>query len=691
MTEPRDLIFELGTEELPPGAVRPMAEALAAALAEELSEAGLEHGRVDSMATPRRLAVLVEKLAPSQPDQPIERRGPALAAAFDAEGRPTRAAEGFAHSCGVSVAELGTLETEKGAWLAYRTVQPGQSAQRLLPDLIGRALERLPVPRRMRWGNGDVAFSRPVHWALLRYGDEVIPARFYGVESGGVTYGHRFHAPHPLELSEPAAYAAELKKHGWVIAHISEREKAIRAQVLAAAREMGGEVVIEPDLLEEVAALVEWPVAVAGSFDEEFLEVPAEAIVAAMQGHQRYFPVRGPDGGILPCFVAVANIESRNPETVRHGNERVLRPRLADARFFWNSDRKRPLAERLPQLADMVFQERLGSLRDKSERIAALGGEIATIIGAERDAVIRAGWLAKCDLLTEMVGEFPELQGTMGRYYARLDGEPAQVAAAIEEHYLPRQSGGALPETPEGRALALADRLDTLAGIFGVGLEPSGDKDPFALRRAGLGILRICIEGELSLDLRRSLEAATKQLPEAAVPANLVQRVLDFLLDRLRGYLLEAGYRPDEFDAVAALGPSDPLDVRRRLDAVRAFRQLPEGDALSAANKRIRNIIRRADQADLEGPDQPVQAEPAEEALAEAVAAARSQTRDALDAGDYQVVLERLAVLREPVDRFFDDVMVMADDPELRRARLRLLRETADLFMAVADISRLQS
>jgi len=677
MAEPRELLVEVGTEELPPKALRRLAEAFAAGLAEGLDRAGIARGAARAYATPRRLAVRIEAVAPAQPDRTVRRRGPAVQAAFDAEGRPTKAAEGFARSVGVPVERLGRLRTGKGEWLLWEGVEPGRPTAELLPGIVREALDRLPVPKRMRWGAGEAAFVRPVHWVLMLHGEEVVPGEVLGLAAGRETRGHRFHHPDPIPVPEPKDWEPLLATRGHVLADMDRRREAVRAQVEEAALAAGGRAVIREALLEEVTALVEWPVALAGRFDERFLALPREVVVSAMEQHQKCFPVVDASGALLARFVAVANIESRDPEEVRRGNERVIRPRLADAAFFWEQDRRRPLESRLAALKGIVYQERLGTLHDKTARLERLAADIAAAIGADVALARRAARLAKCDLATEMVGEFPELQGIMGRHYALHDGEPEAVAVAIEEHYRPRGAGDEIAATPVGRAVALADRLDTLVGIFACGLRPTGEKDPYGLRRAALGILRTLIEGGLDLDLARLAEAAADLL---------------FALDRLRAWYQERGVPAEVYEAVRARDVTRPLDFDRRVRAVEAFRALPEAEALAAAHKRIRNILRQAEEKGLavaEAVDPARLAEPAERALHEAVARAEAEIAAPLAAGDYEAVLRRLAALRAPVDAFFDQVLVMDQDAAVRANRLALLRALAGLFLEVADIGRL--
>ncbi len=687
----RDLLIEIGTEELPPKALRRLSAALAEGIREGLEKAGLGFGDLKPYASPRRLAVLVADLAEAQPDREELRRGPALAAAFDDDGCPTKAAEGFARSCGVAVEALERLETDKGAWLAYRLKQQGRPTTELVPDILDNALKRLPIPKRMRWGSLDVEFVRPVHWVVLLFGDEVIEAEVLGVRTGRETRGHRFHHPGPLYIGEPEAYAPVLETEGRVVADLDARREAIRGQVIEAGRRLGGEALIDEDLLEEVTALVEWPVAVAGGFEERFLEVPAEALISTMQDHQKYFPVVDAKGRLLPHFITISNIDSRDPEQVRLGNERVIRPRLSDAAFFWEQDRKRPLADRVEQLGDMIFQKKLGTLLDKSRRVSGLAGHIASLIEGDPALAERAALIAKCDLLTQMVYEFPELQGIMGRYYARHDGEPEEVAEALDEQYMPRFAGDELPRTRTGMALALADRLDTLVGIFAIGQAPTGDKDPFALRRAALGVLRILIERGLDLDLEDLLREAAARFDEGIGAQAVVETVFDFMMDRLRAYYAEAGVPVNTFEAVRARRPTRPLDFDRRLKAVQAFGQRPEAESLAAANKRIGNILRKAEEAIPEQVDETLLKETAERELAREVEAAAAEVEPLLDAGDYGPALDRLAGLKGVVDRFFDEVMVMAEDKALRRNRLALLGRLQGLFLRVADIGRLQA
>jgi glycyl-tRNA synthetase beta chain len=693
MSEPADFLLELGTEELPPRALRSLSEALAENFTAALDAAGLAHGEVERFATPRRLALRVRGLARAQADQAIERRGPPVKAAFASDGSPTRAALAFAESCGVGVHALERLETERGAWLVHRAVQAGQPAASLLPALVEDALARLPIPRRMRWGSREAEFVRPVHWLVMMHGPEVVPGRLFELDAGRETRGHRFMAPEPLVLNEPGEYEARLQQEGRVIAHFGTRRARLLDACEQAARTAGGELVADEALLDEITALVEWPVALTAGFEAKYLALPAEVLIATLQGHQRYLPLRAPDGRLLDRFVTVANIESSQPEQVRRGNERVVRPRLADAAFFYAQDRSRRLETRMEQLDSVVFQRDLGSLRDKSLRVAAAAHQIAVAIGADAAMAERAAQLAKCDLVTEMVGEFPELQGRMGRDYAEHDGEPDDIATALEEQYLPRFAGDALPASLTGQTLALADRIDTLAGIFAIGQRPSGTRDPFGLRRAALGLLRMVIEHGLDLDVRALLGDAVARQPVATEPG-LAGEVYAYVLDRLRGYYADLpggeAITAEMLEAVLVLEPRSPLDAHRRLLALAEF--LAGGEAagsLAAANKRVANLLRKADGAGDAAVNPALLTEPAEEALHGALEAMTPALEAAAGTGDYAGMLATLSGLREPVDRFFDDVMVMAEQPDVRANRLALLDRLRAAFCRVADFSRL--
>lgn len=686
-----DLLFELGTEELPPKALQQLSLALAAEFVAGLDAAGLSHGEVKTYCTPRRLAVIVTACATAQPDRDVERRGPALQAAFDAQGQPTKAAQGFARSCGTEVENLDRLETEKGAWLVYRVYEAGQPATDLLPGIAANALARLPIPKRMRWGDSESQFVRPVHWVVFLLGGRVVPCTLLDAAAGNVTHGHRFHHPGPIEITRPVDYEDLLVSKGKVIPHFESRLALIREQVQAAAETVGGRADLDEALLREVTALNEWPVPVTGTFEARFLGVPPEALVATMKGNQKYFPVFDPTGALMNRFITIANIESARPEVIREGNERVIRPRLADAMFFWEQDGRQTLADRVEGLRDVVFQQALGSMFDKSQRVAALARQIAETIGGDPALAQRAGELSRSDLMTQMVFEFPEMQGIMGRYQAKRDGEVDEVAQAMDEFYMPRFSGDRLPQTPTGIAVSLAEKVDTLVGIFGIGMRPTGDKDPFALRRAALGALRILLEHRLPVDLKSLLERAEEQLRERLDQPNVAAAVYDFMVDRLRGLYGEGGTAHGVFEAVAAVAPRSIADFDRRLAAVSAFRDLPEGEALAAANKRIGNILRKAGSLPGGSVDEGLFENGAERELFRQLALATQETSTAAAAGDYVAILTRLSGLRTAVDRFFDDVMVMAEDDAVRNNRLALLQSLSDQFLQVADIGQLQA
>ncbi|MDJ0701067.1 MAG: glycine--tRNA ligase subunit beta [Woeseiaceae bacterium] len=687
-----DFLIEVGTEEMPPKALRSLMEAFAANLGSAVDEARLGHGDVHAYASPRRLAVLIEDLADAQADRTVVQKGPPVHVAFDDDGKPKPAATAFAKKCGVDVDALGRDRTDKGEWLVHESVEKGASAASLLPELIERALAALPIPRRMRWGASDAEFVRPVHWIVMLHGTRVIDAPVMGIAAGNLSRGHRFHTDKPVKIGKPADYLHALESKGYVIADFERRRHMVRDGVDEAARHAGGHVVDGESLYDEVTALVEWPVPMTGRFDETFLELPREVVVSTLTGHQRYFPVADDDGELLPRFITVANLESSDPDQVRDGNERVIRPRLADAAFFWDSDRRTPLSARDESLRDVVYQQGLGSLHDKSVRVAALAGMIAAALGQEDATVRRAAAMAKCDLVTGMVGEFPELQGTMGRYYALSDGEPAAVADAIGEHYAPRFAGDALPASDAGRILAVADKLDTLAGVFSLGKKPSGNRDPFGLRRAALGVVRILVECEIDLELRTLINEAVALQPKGKLEVSDVASDLHtFITERLRRYFLDrdAELSTETFEAVRAREPASLVDFELRLHAVQAFLGLDQAASLASANKRIANILRQAKVDDAGAVRPRALVDDAEKALFAALGDARDDIRPLLDERRYTDALKRLAALREPVDTFFDDVMVMADDTALRNNRLAVLSELRALFLDIADISRL--
>ena len=687
----RDLLIELGTEELPPKALASLSAALTDEFVRQLDEAGLNHGNVERFAAPRRLALLVRDLDEKQADRDIERQGPAVQAAFDSDGNPTKAAQGFAASLGLTVDQLGRQDTGKGERLVAQITEKGKSAAELIPTFFTQAIQKLPIPKRMRWGKRKVQFVRPAHWLVALFGDEVIPFELLDLQSGRTSYGHRFHAPGAIELANAGEYAERIEKDGHVLADFDRRKAMIEEQTLAAGKKAGGVAQINPDLLNEVTALVEWPEALMGSFDDDFLRVPQEALISAMEEHQKYFSVLDADGKLMPRFITISNIQSKDPQQVIHGNEKVIRPRLADAAFFYDNDCKRTLAQHAEGLANVVFQQQLGTVADKCQRIGRLAAVIAGQIGGDADNARLAGELSKADLNSEMVGEFDTMQGIMGFYLAQREGQPDDVANALYEQYLPRFAGDTLPQSKTGMAVSLADKIDTLVGIFGIGQKPSGTKDPYALRRATLGVLRIIIENELALDLRELLDQAAAQLGER-IDANQVEDAFDFIKGRYRAIYQEQGIATPVILSVLAIDEAcrKPLDFDRRVKAVAAFQQREEAQALAAANKRVSNILAKLDSAPPEEIDGALLEDEAEKTLTNMVVAAFEQSYELLEAGDYASVLEMLADLREPVDAFFDTVMVMAEDEAVRNNRLALLAFLRDLFLNVADISLLQ-
>ncbi len=686
----RDFLVEIGSEELPPKSLFAMAAAFADGITRELSNASISHGAVQWFATPRRMAVRINAVTDRQPDQRITRLGPAIAQAFDPSGQPTKAALGFAASCGTQVESLQQVDGPKGRVLQYVGSKVGAQTTALLPDIVNASLRTLPIARRMRWGTGTEEFVRPVHWIVMLFGASTVDAQILGIRTGKASRGHRFHAPREIAIRSPASYVSSMAK-AYVLADVSERRERIRLAVTDLAQSLGGAAVIDPALLDEVTALVEWPVPIAGRFDAQYLELPQEVPIATMQDHQRYFPVRDASGRLMNSFITVANIESRDPSKVRDGNERVVRPRLADAAFFWRVDRNERLATRCESLKTVTFQSQLGSLFDRTQRMAQLAGRIASNVEADPALAQRAAHLSKCDLLTSMVAEFPELQGTMGKYYAEHDGEAPEVCRALEEQYLPRFAGDRLPETATGRALALADKLDLVAGIFAIGQKPTGTRDPYGLRRAALGILRICSEARLDLDLRELLNHAVALQPFAAAEG-VGEEIWLYIAERLRGTYLESdpAVTTEMFDAVLASQTSSPIDIDSRLQALKAFLALPPSISLANANKRIANILRKA--GAIEGTqevDRSKLIDAAEQTLYDHLVALEPSVTKAFAHRQYERALTELAQLKENVDAFFDSVMVMTEDAELRANRLVLLSKIRELFLRAADLSKL--
>ncbi|MDG4812059.1 glycine--tRNA ligase subunit beta [Hydrogenovibrio sp. 3SP14C1] len=684
-----DFLVEIGTEELPPKALKKLSNAFTDGIKAGLDEAELAYGDVNAYASPRRLAVRIEGLQAKQADKTVERKGPAKKAAFDAEGQPTKALQGFARGCGADVNDLSEIETEKGTWMVYYLEQKGQLTAELLPAIVNQSLAKLPIPKRMRWGASEVEFVRPVHWALMLLDDQVVPATILGHQTSNKTHGHRFHAPQAIEITNPSEYVSVLKEQGYVQADFEERKSRIRQQVEAVAQSAGGVADIDEELLDEVTALNEWPTAVVGDFDESFLSVPSEALISAMKGHQKYFHILDKVGQLMAKFITISNIESSNPESVKNGNERVIRPRLSDAKFFWDQDRKQPLDDFLPRLKTVVFQQKLGTLYDKIERLETLVVKIGRPLGEEAQILERAARLSKCDLMTEMVGEFPDLQGVMGRYYAQAQNEDAKVSDAIDEQYQPRFAGDSLPESAVSQALAIADKLDTITGIYGIGQVPTGDKDPFALRRSALGLVRIMIEKELDLDLQLMIRFSLDLHSEVETTDDLVMDIYDFIISRLKAYYASQEVTAEQFEAVRVCAPSHPLDFAKRIEAVCQFSEMEEAESLSAANKRIANILKKVDATLPEEVESSLFEGDAERDLFEALDALRETVSNKIAERDYAGAMQLLATIRQPVDAFFDNVMVMADDEAVKLNRLALLNQIYQLFRQVADISRL--
>lgn len=687
MSSCADLLFELGTEELPPTALKRLSEALTNEFKAGLERANLTYGEITPFATPRRLGLLVTDCALNQPDREIERRGPALQAAFDKDGNITKAAEGFARSCGTSVDQLERIKSDKGEWLSFRLKEIGKPASKLLPEIAETALNRLPIPKRMRWGSSEAEFVRPVHWLLFIHGSEVVPCTILDAKADCFTFGHRFHAPQAIRIERPTDYADKLEHQGSVVAHFERRQARIREQVERTARSLGGRAEIDPALLNEVTALVEWPLPIAASFEEEYLQVPHEALILSMKKHQKYFHLLDDRGCLMNHFITIANIDSPTPEVIKDGNERVIRPRLSDAMFFWQQDGKKRLESHLEALKSVVFQLKLGTLYEKSERVSKLASLIATEIGGDVELAVRAALLSRCDLMTEMVGEFPDMQGVMGRYQAGRDGEAEELALAMEEFYLPRFSGDKLAQSKTGIAISIADRVDTLVGIFGIGQKPTGDKDPFGLRRAALGVLRNLKEHVLPISLKFLLDSGSQALASRLENSNVVEEVYEFMLERLKGLYQEEGVPVTVFEAVAAVDPPSVADFDRRIRAVLSFVKLPEAEALAAANKRIGNILKKSGEEPAERISIDIFEEQEEWALHQQISAKAEQIAPLLAAYEYERTLKLLADLREPVDNFFDKVMVMTDNANVRANRLALLKSLSLLFLGVADIS----
>ena len=684
------LLIELGTEELPPKALKKLGQAFAEGVIQGLKNADLGFSDFQWFAAPRRLAIKINELQVKQADRTVERKGPAVKAAYDKDGNPTKAALGFAKSCGVDISELSTQETEKGAWLIFNSEQKGQETKELLPEIIQQSLNKLPIPKRMTWGNHKVAFVRPTHWLVVLLGNQVVDCELLDQKAGNKTRGHRFHASKDIELAHANDYESALKDQGFVNPDYASRREDIKQQVLATAAKYKAQAELDEDLLDEVTGLVEWPVALSGEFDKEFLEVPSEALISAMKEHQKYFPLLDSNNQLVNRFITLSNIESTDPQKVIEGNEKVIRPRLADAAFFFNTDKKQPLEAFNERLKKVVFQKQLGTVYEKVERVATLAEHIATAINGDPTKAKRAAILAKADLATEMVGEFPDLQGTMGKYYAQVGNEDAEVALAIEEQYKPKSAGDSLPETLTGTALSLAEKFDTLVGIFGINQKPTGDKDPFALRRAALGILNILISKSFSLELTPILAKASSLYGDKLSNENVVSDVSKFFLDRYRAFFQSDNVATEVIMSVEALGPDSPLDFAQRIDAVKNFQTLEGADALASANKRVANILKKSDSKDLSLEiNKSLLSEEQEKVLVSALESVQTKTADNASNKQYTELLTELASLKDPIDNFFDNVMVNADDPEIKKNRLAILNVIKSQFLQVADVSLL--
>jgi glycyl-tRNA synthetase beta chain len=678
----RDFLVELGTEELPPKALKTLGEAFLAGIEKGLKSAGLSYSATRYYAAPRRLAVLIEQLEEQQADRTQNLDGPPVLAAFDKDGNPTQAALGFAKKCGVELSQID----QSGPKLKFSQSIPGQAAVGLLPAIVETSLNELPIPKRMRWGARKTEFVRPTQWLVMLFGDDVIDCEILAQQAGRVSRGHRFHANHEVRISAPANYAEDLRS-AYVIADFAERRAQIIARVNELAAAEQGSAIVPPALLDEVSALVEWPVPLVCSFEERFLDVPQEALIITMQDNQKYFCLLDANGKLLPRFITVANVESKDPAQIISGNEKVVRPRLTDAEFFFKQDKKQKLESFNQRLANVVFQAQLGSVYDKAQRVSALAGFIAQRIGGDATRAARAGILCKCDLASEMVGEFPEMQGIAGYYYAKHDGEAEDVALALNEQYMPRGAGAELPSTLTGAAVALADKLDTLVGIFGIGMLPTGSKDPYALRRAALGILRILIDKQLDLDLVEAVSFAIGQFGDKIKADGLAPQVQDFIFDRLRARYEDEGVEVAVYQAVRAVSPTSPLDFDQRVQAVQAFRALPQAAALAAANKRVSNLLSKAEGQVAASVEAHHFDNPSEFALNAAIQQAEHAVRPLAEARQYNLALSQLANLREPVDAFFEAVLVNAEDPAVRANRYALLAKLRGLFLGVADIS----
>lgn len=685
------LLIEIGSEELPPKALKNLGESFASLVSNQLKQENFAFAEAQAYFTPRRLAVMVTELSSTQPEQLVERKGPALKAAYDKDGNASKAALGFAASCGVNIEELSQLETDKGAWLYFKAKVAGKNIDAIIPDVIENALAKLPIPKPMRWGSNEVEFVRPIHWVVLMYGASVIPCKIKNLATSNTSYGHRFHAPGPIKLSHANDYESALQTAN-VVADFEQRKNIIEGLLCKQADALNATLDYDQALLEEVTNLVEYPSAITGEFSPSFLDIPQEALVVTMQEAQRYFPLYSKsEHKLLPNFITIANIESKNPETIRQGNERVIKPRFEDAAFFWQRDKSRRLDSRVNDLEGILFEKQLGSLLDKVKRVEALSEKLAKEISIDPKLATRAAQLCKCDLLSEMVNEFPKLQGIMGRYYAENDGEPMEVANAVQEHYQPNHAGDAIPASSVSKVVGICDRIDTLVGIFATGKKPTGVKDPYALRRAALGIIRTSIDGAVDFNLPELLTQAANLLPKKLKATSVVAEVEEFIHERLRGYLSDTGYRVDTVESVRSVQPTSLVDFHRRVQAVHEFRQLPEADSLAAANKRIRNILKKIERLPGIKVNSDLLTDGAERNLYEDLIRMEKSVAPIIEHREYNKALASLAKLKSTIDSFFDDVMVMDDADSIRNNRIALVTRVNNQFAAIADISCLQN
>lgn len=690
MTESKDLLIELGTEELPPTALATLSDFFTSGITSQLDKLKLPYSEVESFATPRRLAVVIKQLACKQADITQSRKGPSVSAAFDAEGKPTNAAIGFAKSCQTRVDLLSRDKTDKGEWLSFTITKPGKDSSDLIADIIQNSLDKLPIPKRMRWGDLDSLFVRPVHWLVVLFGEQVINCNLMSVNSSNQTFGHRFHHPEAITINNPLDYEKILSEQAWVIPSFNKRKAIIKQQVIDIASQNNAQAIIDEDLLNEVTGMVEWPVALSGSFDKEFLKVPAEALISAMKKHQKYFHLLDKNNNLLPIFITVANIKSKQIALIVEGNERVIRPRLSDASFFWNNDLQTPIETHIESLKRVVFQNKLGSLFDKTERIIAISNTLADLLSQDSTIAKRAAYLSKTDLMSEMVGEFPDLQGIMGRYYAQHQGEDNNVAIALDEQYLPRFSGDKVSSNSYAQILSISDRLDSLFGIFAIGLQPTGDKDPFALRRASLGVLRTIVENKLDIDLLTVIQEVSAVYPENTSSQADIPVLLKFIEDRYKGYLLDRNIPVAVFDSICAIKINNPYDFYLRVQAVNHFADLPEAKSLAAANKRISNILKKNKLQSSLAINSDLFVEDSERSLFESIKGIEEQLNNLFKQRDYTQYLVVLSGLHQQIDDFFDNVMVLCEDENLKNNRIALVSSIHGLFIKIADLSLLQ-